>query len=57
MRGQDGSSDVSTLSMGYKHIFSLWEHLLESSAIVPIFPHRPGEDNVNKTEKLSEVSK
>ena len=50
MRGQDGSSDVSTLSVGYKHIFSLWEHLLESSAIVPIFHHRPGKDNVNKTE-------
>ena len=49
MKGQDGSSDVSTLSLGYKHIFSLWD-LLESSAIVPIFHHRPGEDNVNKTE-------
>lgn len=57
MRSQDGSSDVSMLSMGYKHIFSLWEHLLESSAFVPIFHHRPGEDDVNKTEKLSEISK
>ena len=56
MRGQDGSSDGSMLSMGYKHIFSLWEHLLESSAIVPIFHHRPGEDNVNNPEKLSEIS-